>query len=104
DAATRAARADSSRVALAFLELENFNEVRDTYGPDIADQVLATVGRRLMGVLQEPQRICRYYGAEFAVVLPSINSVERALEMTQWLVAVLSEPVQVGSGQVMTKT
>jgi diguanylate cyclase (GGDEF)-like protein len=103
-AAGKAARADSSRVALTFLELENFSEVSDTYGPDVADQVLATVGQRLTNVLEGGQQLCRYYGSEFAIITPGVNSVERATELTQWLLAVLSEPVAIGEGQVMTKT
>lgn len=104
ETAARAARADSSRVALSFLELEHFSEVSDTYGPDIADQVLATIGQRLAGALQPGQQICRYHGAEFAVITPGLSSVERATELTEWMLAIVSEPVAVGEGQVTTKT
>jgi diguanylate cyclase (GGDEF)-like protein len=104
EAASRVARAESSRVALSFLELENFSEVSDTYGPEVADQVLATVGQRLTNVLEGGQQLCRYYGAEFAVITPGVNSVERATELTEWLLAIVSEPVAIGDGQVTTKT
>lgn len=100
--AGRRAQADSSRVALTFLELGSFSDVSDSYGPDLADQVLATVGQRLASSLGEAQDVCRYYGAEFAVVTPGVNSVERAVELSEQLLEVLSQPVAIGPGQVTT--
>lgn len=102
--ASRLAQADSSRVALTFLELGDFADVSDTYGPDLADQVLATVGQRLQSALVPGQQVCRYYGSEFAVMTPGISSVERAVEVSRQLLDVLSRPVAIGPGQVTTTT
>jgi diguanylate cyclase (GGDEF)-like protein len=101
-AAARAAQADSSRVALIFLELGNFTDVSDTYGPDVADQVLGAVGTRVMEALDPSQSLCRYYGAELVVLFPNVNSVDRARDLAAVLLGALSEPVAVGPGQVTT--
>jgi diguanylate cyclase (GGDEF)-like protein len=101
---SRRAQADSSRVALTFLELGNFSDVSDTYGPDLADEVLATVGQRLQSVLAPTQQLCRFYGPEFAVMTTGVNSVERAVEVSEQLLEVLSQPVAIGPGQVTTST
>jgi diguanylate cyclase (GGDEF)-like protein len=102
--AARRAQADSSRVALTFLELGGFSDVSDTYGPDMSDEVLATVGQRLRDSLDPGQEVCRFYGAEFAIVTPGVNSVERATELSEEALDVLSQPVTIGPGMVTTST
>lgn len=102
--AARQAQADSSRVALTFLELGGFSDVSDTYGPDMSDQVLATVGQRVKESLSPGQELCRFYGSEFAVVTPGVNSVERAVELSEGVLDVLSQPVTIGPGMVTTST
>jgi diguanylate cyclase (GGDEF)-like protein len=102
--AARRAQADSSRVALTFLELGGFSDVSDKYGPDMSDEVLATVGQRLRDSLDPGQEVCRFYGAEFAIVTPGVNSVERATELSEEALDVLSQPVTIGPGMVTTST
>jgi diguanylate cyclase (GGDEF)-like protein len=100
--AARTAQANSSRVALIFLELGNFSDVSDTYGPEVADQVLGTVGQKVMSALDPSQALCRYYGAELIVIFPNVNSVDRARDLAGILLDALSEPVPIGPGQVTT--
>jgi diguanylate cyclase (GGDEF)-like protein len=95
---------DSSRVALTFLELGEFGDITDTYGPDIGEKVLRTIAQRIANSLGDGQRICSYYGAELAVMTPKINSVERAHDITQSLLEVLGKPLKIGSAKVSMKT
>ena len=49
----------------------------------------------MASVLQDGQQLCRYYGAEFAIVTPGVSSVERATELTQWLLEVMANQANV---------
>ncbi|GIU84619.1 MAG: hypothetical protein KatS3mg008_1394 [Acidimicrobiales bacterium] len=102
--AVRQAESESSRAVLAFFQLRDFQEVCDTYGPEVAEKVLAQVAKRLEAQLTEGQKICRYFDEEFAVILPGFSSVERAAEVVRSLLAKFSEPVPVGEGQVQVAT
>jgi diguanylate cyclase (GGDEF)-like protein len=67
-------------LALAFLDIDHFKQVNDTYGHPTGDQVLKSIARLLQQRLRKSDIIGRYGGEEFAVILPSTDGA-RAIKV-----------------------
>jgi len=61
----------------AYLDLDDFKIINDTYGHDVGDRVLYEVAERLKGVLRQSDIIARIGGDEYAIVLPYVGSDEK---------------------------
>jgi diguanylate cyclase (GGDEF)-like protein len=73
----RAAR-NRRTVGLILLDLDHFKRVNDTYGHEVGDLMLRSVGEFLQANVRAEDIACRYGGEEFVVMLP-----EATLAMTQ---------------------
>lgn len=75
-------------LTLAFIDLDHFKKVNDTYGHPIGDQVLKSVGTLLMEQLRETDIIARYGGEEFVVLLPGVGEEMANLVLGRLLIAI----------------
>ena len=76
------AQQQKTRGALLFIDLDNFKDVNDTSGHQTGDRLLKRVGKRLAASLGEDDKISRFGGDEFAVLLATAEpeSVVRLAE------------------------
>jgi diguanylate cyclase (GGDEF)-like protein/PAS domain S-box-containing protein len=65
-------------VIVAFLDLDGFKEVNDTFGHEAGDLVLATIARRLRRAFRASDVIGRYGGDEFVIVCRARNTIDEA--------------------------
>ncbi|MHA7817011.1 MAG: GGDEF domain-containing protein [Pseudohaliea sp.] len=74
DAELRQALSLASRsgqpVAVALLDLDHFKAINDRHGHPVGDQVLVTVARVLGDVVRSTDRVGRWGGEEFLLLLP----------------------------------
>jgi diguanylate cyclase (GGDEF)-like protein len=57
-------------LSLIFADIDDFKRINDTYGHQVGDQVLATVGEVLLARVRQVDFAARYGGEEFAVLVP----------------------------------
>ena len=91
------------RVALLFLDLDNFKSVNDTLGHDAGDQVLVQTAQRLQKCIRAGDTIARLGGDEFAVLIEGMDSALDAESTGDKLLSALAEPLIVG-GRPVTVT
>jgi diguanylate cyclase (GGDEF)-like protein len=77
------------------IALAGFAEVNETLGPDVGDEVLSALSRRLAHAARESDLVGRLGGDVFAVLLPGL-SAEHAEPVGSRLHAVVDDPVTVG--------
>jgi diguanylate cyclase (GGDEF)-like protein len=77
-------------LSMAFVDVDHFKLVNDTYGHGVGDQVLIEVARRLLTGLRVNDWVARYGGEEFAVVLPETEPAE-AMEIAERLRTMIAD-------------
>jgi len=66
------ARRYKSRVALLFVDLDDFKTHNDVLGHATGDQILIAVGQKMVGSVREVDTVCRLGGDEFVVLLVDV--------------------------------
>ncbi|PID78459.1 MAG: diguanylate cyclase response regulator [Gammaproteobacteria bacterium] len=61
---------------LLFLDIDHFKQVNDTYGHLFGDYVLKKIGRIMESALRSTNKLFRYGGEEFVVILPETSKHE----------------------------
>ena len=91
DSLTDACRA-AERVVLAFVDLNGFKDVNDTFGHQSGDTVLVEVGERLLRVARTRDVVGRFGGDEFVMLFRGIPPGIRPDSLVDRIRAVLAEP------------
>ncbi len=90
-AISRASRKHGS-FALAYLDIDGFKPVNDTYGHQVGDQLLVDISKRLTDRLRGADTVARLGGDEFGLILDEMGDAQVALRVAQSLVASLQAP------------
>jgi diguanylate cyclase (GGDEF)-like protein len=80
-------------LAVAYLDLDGFKAVNDTYGHETGDQLLIALARRMKETLRESDTLARLGGDEFVAVLMDIGDVSASVPMLTRLLEAAAEPV-----------
>lgn len=106
------ARRKRRKVAVFFIDLDNFGRINDTLGHELGDQLLRQVGERLRaccaGADEESEHtlgaacpeVARLGGDEFTVLLAGIADPEDAAALARRLLSALAPPVPLGAHEV----
>jgi diguanylate cyclase (GGDEF)-like protein len=78
ESAVEVARAvrTNTPLAVAMVDIDRFKTINDMYGHLLGDQVLREIARTLTGVLRDYDRVGRFGGEEFSVLLPQTKATE----------------------------
>ncbi len=87
-----AAEKNNDKLAVLFLDIDNFKEVNDHFGHDIGDKLLEEIAYRLKDSLQESDNISRLGGDEFTVAATEISSKEDVIKVAEKVIDVFKKP------------
>jgi diguanylate cyclase (GGDEF)-like protein/PAS domain S-box-containing protein len=90
------------RIALLFMDLDQFKTVNDTLGHDAGDELLVAVARRLQTCAGGDDMVARLSGDEFAVLLGSVRRFQDATDAAKQILDVLKAPIAAGGASVHT--
>jgi diguanylate cyclase (GGDEF)-like protein/PAS domain S-box-containing protein len=90
-------RRERSRLALLFIDLDDFKPVNDNYGHAAGDAVLRETARKIEGALRESDGAGRFGGDEFVAFAFGIARREDAAAVAEKVREAIRMPVDVGA-------
>lgn len=97
------AKRNGTRVALLFLDLDNFKETNDSLGHASGDALLQSVARRLADCVRGSDTVSRYGGDEFVVLLVGGQYAEDAALIAEKIQVALLRPFQYAQKDLCAK-
>lgn len=88
---------NADHLTIAFLDLDGFKEVNDTYGHATGDQVLVNFSESLKQHLREDDTLSRIGGDEFVVIFSSLNKKSDCIPLLERLLTTASNPIAIGN-------
>jgi diguanylate cyclase (GGDEF)-like protein/PAS domain S-box-containing protein len=96
DAIERAKRTGKS-VAIAFLDVDRFKEVNDSFGHDAGDRLLKSVADRIKPIIRSTDTLARLGGDEFAIIFADLADALHLHRPLDAIVTAIREPVGIGN-------
>ena len=85
-----------TRLALLFLDLNNFKQINDTFGHPVGDQVLRRAASCLASSVRAGDTVSRHGGDEFLVLLSELAQASDAVLVADKMIANLGAPYYIG--------
>ena len=89
----------NDKLALLFLDLDNFKIINDSMGHDAGDQLLKEVAKRLLHVVRNGDVVCRLGGDEFAILAHNFESQERIVQLAERILEELRPPFTIKNSE-----
>lgn len=95
------ARRNQTQAAVLFCDLDDFKAVNDSMGHQAGDQVLKTMGERLLNCVRDEDTVARIGGDEFVFVLSNVESAEHAKVVAQKILDAMAQSLHVDGCEIM---
>ena len=99
----RAAR-HAKPLSVAFIDIDRFKPINDTYGHNSGDAVLRQVARLISGSVRASDTFGRYGGEEFMLILPETQPEDAVALAEELRGLVMAEPLQIAAGNEIQVT
>ena len=100
DMALKGAKKNTSRIAVLFLDLDNFKEVNDTMGHGAGDVLLQQLAKRLNHCMRQNETVARLGGDEFAIIQVGVNQPVEAGALSRNLVETIRAPFEIEGQEI----
>ncbi len=94
--AVAATARSSQALAVAFLDLDGFKEINDTFGHATGDQLLVGLAEKMQQALRAGDSIARFGGDEFVVLIVGLNEPADCIPVLERLLEATSATLPVG--------
>jgi len=91
-AALAHAEAHGHEVALLFIDLDEFKQVNDSHGHAVGDRLLKAAATRLLAQLRPSDRVARFGGDEFIVLLSPFDSEHQVASVAARIIQAFGKP------------
>ena len=89
-----------TRLALLFLDLNNFKQINDTFGHAVGDEMLMRAASNLASSVRAGDTVSRHGGDEFLVLLAEVTQASDAVLVADKMIANLGAPSYVGEHMI----
>ena len=104
DADLRAAKRAATSVGTLFIDLDNFKVVNDSLGHAAGDEVLTTVANRIVAALRPGDRVGRFGGDEFVIVVQDVRDVQEVERCAERVSASIAADLHVEGHRIVPTT
>jgi len=94
------ARRAGRRIALMFLDLDEFKQINDTHGHEAGDNVLQRVAEQLRGAVRQTETVSRFGGDEFSILIEPFDDVATATTVAERILGRLQTPVSLSGEEI----
>lgn len=91
---------EEGKVAVLFMDLDNFKLINDSLGHEVGDQLLVAVVKRLRTYLRPRDTLARLGGDEFALLIEDVRDVSEVTRVTERLSKELQAPFALAGREV----
>lgn len=90
------------RLAVLYLDLDNFKTVNDTLGHPVGDELLKMAATRLRGCLRHGDVVARLGGDEFAIIQTAITDPMDVIDLVSRIQEAVQQPGEAAGHQLAT--
>jgi len=91
---------DNNKLAVLFVDLDNFKPVNDSLGHKAGDKVLKEVARRLKSCIRASDTVARYSGDEFIILLQDVDDGSGSLPVAENVIHEMNQPFNIDGREV----
>jgi len=94
------AKRDNNKLAILFIDLDNFKPVNDSLGHKAGDKVLKEVAKRLKDSIRASDTAARYSGDEFIILLQDVDDGSGSLPVAEQVIHSINQPIKIDDLEV----
>ncbi len=95
------AKRNSEKVAVLFLDLDDFKKVNDTLGHETGDRLLIEAAKRLQAVIRSNDTVGRLGGDEFIMLIDSLKQISEVQPIIENLLSQFRKPFKIKNRELI---
>ncbi len=90
----------NKKMALFFIDMDNFKNINDTLGHFVGDKFLVEVVKAIKGLIRKEDTFARFGGDEFAILIEDIDIIANIIPLANKIINKFSMPVEVNDAKL----
>jgi diguanylate cyclase (GGDEF)-like protein/PAS domain S-box-containing protein len=96
------ANTNETKLALLFIDLDNFKYINDAFGHIVGDLFLQNVSKRINNIITDKNHIARLGGDEFVVIIDKFDDIDDLKNSANTLIHTLAQPFLINKEDIFT--
>jgi len=95
------AERSNEKIAVFFLDLDDFKKINDSLGHGVGDELLIAAGKRLNKTVRKEDTVGRLGGDEFIILLRGLTNEHNALVIAEEILTIFRKPFMIDGRELM---